>query len=457
MARVDIVGKTAAASVCCLLALGAFAAIGANGCSSSDSGGNGGDGDAGVDTNGGFQPDVGVRCPDGVTTRVTGKVYYPAKSSPDPLYNAAVFIPDGPVKRFSVGVSCDRCGENTGTKVLTSTLTGGDGKFVLDNVPAGKNVPLVIQIGKWRRQIVIPEVKACSDTALTPEQTRLPRNKAEGDIPLTAIVTGRADPLECVLRKMGIDDAEFTEPLPGGSFGTGRIHVFKSAGGVDIGPTGTISGKSLWKDLDYMKRFDVILLPCEGTARTSDKDPADMQRMADYAAAGGRVFATHYSYVWFQSSPDAGWKNAATWVPTGSVPSPLPGFINTTFPKGKAMADWLQAVGATTTLGQLDITDPRVDSPSANPPSQTWITSKAPVSTQSFSFNTPTTAKPEDQCGRVVYSDFHVVGSDDFSPITFPAECTDSPLTAQERVIEFMLFDLASCVQKDDETPKPPR
>jgi hypothetical protein len=450
MARLDIVCRTAA-GVGCIVALSAI------GCSSSDAGGTGGDPDGGVgDTPGGF--DVGVPCPSGVTTRVTGTVYSPAKTSPDPLYNAAVFVPDGAVKRFNIGVSCDRCGEASGTKVITSTLTAGDGKFVLDNVPPGKDVPLVIQIGKWRRQIKIPEVKRCEDTALPAELTRLPRNQTEGDIPLTAIVTGRADPLECVLRKIGIDDAEFTEPLPGGTFGKGRIHVFKAPGGIDIGPTGTISGKSLWKDLDYMKRFDVILLPCEGTARTADdKTPDDMQRMADYAAAGGRVFATHYSYVWFQSNPDPGWKNAATWVPTGSVPSPLPGFINTSFPKGQAMAEWLQNVGATTKLGELAITDPRIDSPAANPPSLTWITSKTPASTQSFSFNTPTTAKPEDQCGRVVYSDFHVVGSDDFSPITFPAECTDTPLTAQERVIEFMLFDLASCVQKDDTKPLPPR
>ena len=451
---VDIV-KNTSVRACAL----AFALVGVVGCGSSSSGDGGDTTDSGgTDNEGGFNPDVGgSRCPDGVTTRVTGTVYSPAKSNPDPLYNAAVFIPDGPVKKFSIGVSCDRCGEATGTKVLTSTLTDGTGKFVLDNVPAGKDVPLVIQIGKWRRQIKIPEVKACTDTALTPEQTRLPRNQTEGDIPLTAIVTGRADPLECVLRKMGIDDAEFCEPLPSGSFGTGRIHVFKSAGGVDIGPTGTISGESLWRDLTYMKRFDVILLPCEGTARTTDKTPTEMQNMVDYAAAGGRVFATHYSYVWFENNPDAGWKGAATWAHTGSVPAPLPGFLNTSFPKGQAMAEWLQTVGATTTLGQLDISDPRVDAPTANAPSQTWITSKAPASTQSFSFNTPLAATPENQCGRVVYSDFHVVGSDDFSPITFPAECTDGPLTAQERVIEFMLFDLASCVQKDDTKPIPPR
>jgi hypothetical protein len=71
--------------------------------------------------------------------------------------------------------------------------------------------------------------------------------------------------------------------------------------------------------------------------------------------------------------------------------------------------------------------------------------------TQQFSFNTPYGAPAEAICGRVAYSGFHVTIGDTENAI-FPAHCTGD-LTPQEKVLLYMIFDLAACV---GEVPPPP-
>ena len=94
------------------------------------------------------------------------------------------------------------------------------------NAPSGTNIPLVIQIGKWRRKIILPTVTKCQDNAFNdPNTVRLPRNMndrgtgdAAGDVhmPQIALSTGHSDALDCLLRKIGIADSEFTPDSGGG-------------------------------------------------------------------------------------------------------------------------------------------------------------------------------------------------------------------------------------------------
>jgi hypothetical protein len=84
-------------------------------------------------------------------------------------------------------------------------------------------------------------------------------------------------------------------------------------------------------------------------------------------------------------------------------------------------------------------------------------TTRVPEMVQYFSFTTPVGA-PE--CGRMVFSDLHVsFGGGDDADTPFPDRCNASPdgeLSPQEKALEFMIFDLSSCIQKEDDQVSSP-
>jgi hypothetical protein len=395
-----------------------------------------------------------VPCSGGGTTSLSGTVVAPTPSQygpPDPLYNALVYVPNGTVAPFPPGVACDRCGTPASGAPLTSTITGFDGTFRLNNVPVGRNVPLVIQLGRWRRQVIVPNVAQCTNTALPTTLTRLPRNQMEGDIPLMAMVTGNVDTLECVLRKIGIDDMEFT--LPGAMGGRGRVQFYIN-NGADV----TGGGAPLEGDLETnparLAQYDMVLFACEGFHQP--RAVADQQNVIHYTNIGGRVFATHFSYNWLYN--DAPFSTTGMWqIQQPAPPDPLQGIIDLGFPKGVAFAHWLQVIGSQAPYGQVTINVSRHDLDAVNAAiAQRWVSSDqvTPTTIQHYTFNTPIGMPPDQQCGRVVFSDFHVNDIMAAGGLNYPTECTPGPMTIQEKMLEFMMFDLASCIQPD--MPPPP-
>src|SRR3984957_554514 len=93
-----------------------------------------------------------VECTDERDTTVSGIVFDPAGRHP--LYNAIVYVPNAPLQPLPTGASCDRCGVVASGEPVVTALTGPDGRFVLHHVPTGDAVPLVLQLGKWRKQLV---------------------------------------------------------------------------------------------------------------------------------------------------------------------------------------------------------------------------------------------------------------------------------------------------------------
>ena len=379
-----------------------------------------------------------------VTTTISGTVYAP--NGVDPLLNALVYVPNAPVLPFTQNISCDNCGAQASGSPLVSAVTGVDGKFQIKNAPVGQNIPLVIQLGRWRKQVTLPNVLACQNNNVAASLTRLPRNKIEGDIPRMAFVTGSLDALECLMLKIGVDASEFTN----GS-GNGRVHIYTGSTSAGASISGAMTEVALTSDLNMMKKYDMLLFPCQGSP--GSKSSTQLANMLSYADAGGRVFGTHYGYSWFHSN--GAFATTAQWNVDRYGQSTNTGNINMTFPKGQALAQWLFNPGASTTLGQIPLQELRADSDGVVSPTQLWISvndSSYGTIPAHFTFNTPVGAQPANQCGRVVYDDFHVFGS---SSGIFPAECSSGPMTPQEKLLEFMLFDLASCVTPDIPTCSP--
>jgi hypothetical protein len=274
-----------------------------------------------------------------------------------------------------------------------------------------------------------------------------------------------ADSLECLLSRIGVDRAEYV----GGASGNGHIHVFKGdADAWDTSPGAPDSAVWLWDSASDIMKYDMVLLSCTGYEPTH----INQRVLFDYAAAGGRVFASHSHYVWFNTGP-FGAANLAAWTRgqhQGGM-SFAADIVTTTwenqpFPRGEAFYEWLSTVGALSG-GKLPLESPpsyNAYVTAANAVSQPWIvvdkSSPSSSPTLDFSFDTPLGAPPADQCGRVVFSDMHVgPAAGDYgsgSGKITPAGCATKDLSPQEKALEFILFDLASCVTPGNATLQAP-
>jgi hypothetical protein len=195
------------------------------------------------------------------------------------------------------------------------------------------------------------------------------------------------------------------------------------------------------------------------------------------------VFGTDSFVDWFTPPPAPSaqastiYNQVASWpgweMGTMTDPNFLtdPTFVDTSFPKGKAFGDWLLSNGVGVPVGnsvQLSLVDvePSVlaSGPPTYPGSTRWLyqaksAGDASYSTSYLSFNTPVGTPSDQQCGRAVFSGVHVYYPQ--GTAVFPAECGSlggpgSPYGVNQKALEFLFFDQSSCVQNDQEPPKPP-
>lgn len=306
-------------------------------------------------------------------TTLRGTVYDPAGRTVLP--NVTVYVPNSEVAQLinAPEATCDTCESLLSGSPIAITRTDAVGNFTLPNVPSGVAFPLVIQTGRWRRQVTVSSVAAGAtrwvnscvagtnttgnssadcDLATTqptaiPElqRLRLPRSQrrcsasvcgGEGDIPKMALIMGDADPMQCLLRRIGVVEGEMTT-----SQGSGRIHLFNHNGMQIAGGQTAYGAGGLLGDAARLQSYAALLAPCDyahasaygaaysgslyrsGPSYNSPPDPtasdAERANVKAYVDSGGRLFASHWmsmDFVHLNYSPP----DRAHFVTPGAVP-----------------------------------------------------------------------------------------------------------------------------------------
>jgi hypothetical protein len=420
-------------------------------------------------------------------TTITGTVLAPNGTLP--LFGVDVYVPNSDPGPIKAGVQCGSCADGLPGDPIVHVQTDETGAFTLQGIPDGDNIPVVITIGKWRRQITVPKVAACSTQTIPAADTTLPKsqddrtaNTTSLDMPQIAISTGSADSLECLVRRLGIADKEITTDKE-----AGKVHLFAdlSANTGGIG-TGTASfdpsfagglrafsdSQTLWGSTDPGKlgNYDIVILSCEGGQHVETKPQQAMDHLKDYADQGGRVFLSHWHNLWLEGSTTppatatgakpAVWFKLAQW--SDSADDTVPARISDTIdeihnPKGASFATWMQHVGGSPVtrdaIPLLDNTGRSTCTSVGSDNVEQWVYWQKDATTQltqNFQFSTPNEKPEQERCGKVVFSDMHVSGGpakNGTMALPYPQSCgPETGLSPQEKALAFMFFEISACV-----------
>ncbi len=398
-------------------------------------------------------------CPGGIGSRVTGRTYAP--NGIDPIPGVLVYLTNDSATfpAASTAVACQQCVMPAGT--ITSTHAGPDGSFTLSGsaLDHGGTFTLVVESGGFRhvqRQVVVP---ACGEVSLTAAQTRMP-GVSSGDDTIPHIAVAGYRSTSSSTSRIDVND-KFT-------------HVLDAIGitgydTVDPDKTGTSGGRQsvdligLLSDMSQLSQYQIVIAPCGSLgnfAVAQHITPAMVTNLHAWLGMGGRLYASDLAY----SVIDQGYAGAITFAPgpsshTGADPADVGVGLATSASLQATVDDlglrtWLQNVGVlasgATTIPVMDLKDPwgAMDSvPDAElsggtGPSGVVLVSGDVMWHTGTGGHHPLTAMVDyagssgASCGRVVFTSYHV-----------QSNTSGTALSPQERVLEYLFFQLSSCIQ----------
>ncbi len=382
-------------------------------------------------------------CP-GQEVTVTGTVLAPNQT--DPVPGATVFIPSQVPELFPPAVTCEVCATMAGTSSWWTTTSAYNGQFTLKAVCPGKR-PLVLQNGRFRRLVYI-DVPAGGSLQVPADKTRLPKRSQEFEladaVPKIAVGTGDFDKMECVLRRIGLDDKS--------------IELYENADNKS--PTALPTFQSLVNDVNKMKTYNIIFLNCtNNTFEAELKKAAVRANIADYIQSGGRFYVTDWSYDWIEQVPELSPFIDFEPGPWGTAPEAANaaalganGLQVQAALKVPELAQWLGQFPGTvqnnTALIQHFVGG-WVMMHAVSKDTKLWVEGPVKSDDGKVSGVRPLTVTFNfKNCGKILYTSYHTEGREgELFPTAFPQYCGSSAISPQDRILEYLIFDIANCVK----------
>jgi hypothetical protein len=381
----------------------------------------------------------------GQEATISGTVFAP--NGTDPVPGASVFIPSQVPELFPPTVQCEVCGTLGGSNWWYTT-SATNGKFTLKSVCPGKR-PVVFQNGRFRRLVYV-DVPAKGSVQLTATQTRLPKRNQEFDpvdaVPKIAVATGDYDKMECVLRKIGLADTS--------------IDLYEDAAMLKS-PTTLPTFASLVGDLAKLKTYNIVFINCtDNTFEAELKKQAIRDNISQYVQSGGRFYVTDWSYDWVEQveafSPFIDFEGGSPW---GAQPEPVNGgavgkgglkiMANL---KQTELAQWLALFPGAVTGSQAQIEHflgGWVMMHAITKDVKLWVDGTVQSDDNSVNGVRPLTVTFNfKSCGKILYTSYHTEGrEDEFLPTPFPQYCGAATSSPQDRILEYLIYDIANCVK----------
>jgi len=389
------------------------------------------------------------KCHPGSTTEVVGKLY--AGNGKDPIPGAAVFVPVDNLPEFPPGLGCDLCNDTPVS--VTQAITDFDGSFRLKGTPAGK-FPVVTRLGRFQR-VVTMEAIPCIENAIPADADtankgiRLPKKNRELSpqdyIPRIAVVSGDYDQIECVLKRIGIDELDMYNGRAVGSRNPPAI--------AELG--------TLLVDESKLLSYNIVVVNCtdnqyQGLLAT----PQVKKNLEKFVRSGGRLYVTDWAYDVIEQVPE--FSPYLCFEPQ-SLPGPAMCLAAPEKPTAadsrsyyggpyrvldKEMVKWLEQMpGVINRNGQVNVDYSFVvvskASDDAKTKTKVWVDGPA----SSYGNRPQTVTFDYNSCGRVHFSTYNTEPDGVVDETArWPGSCKAN-FSPQERLLEYLFFNIASCVQ----------